>query len=212
MYCGKTCQLNDWKNGHKARCGKDITLQQHVPACAYAFNNPKVTNDNCVSTGQLLLVNQPDYVVTTGLNTCIFIVVNTTVCTLAWHASLVSTQGLPTFQSNVIGSFRSQFKKIGNSYGKFVRGFIIPGVDRDENLNLKPTCRTMRELAPDPTESKRLILGFLKEFKWYNLMVTVSPPSSYKDFVVVDPTHNRPFYFSDVAQFDAGCTYDAEIE
>jgi hypothetical protein len=46
-----------------------------------------------------------------------------------------------------------------------------------------------------------LILGFLSEFVWASRLVTAK---SLQDFVVVDPSHDLPFAFSDVAEFDRG--------
>ena len=213
IYCGRVCQRNDWKKRDKKICeNENIKLNQHSSTCVYAYKNPEVNDNNFVDSGQLLLIEPNQYVITTGLNTCIFIVVNTEKCTLAWHASLRSTNGKSVFHSNIINKFHNEFKKVGNEYGKFKRGFIIPGVDRDENLNLKLTCRTMIEINPDPTESKNLILGTLKEFKWYKKMIIMHPTNNYKDFIIVDSNHEYPFYYSDISQFDAGCIYDGEID
>lgn len=178
-------------------------LQQHNPACAYAHKNPEIVDMKLAETGQLLIVDSSSYVFTTGLNTCIFVVVQTAGPTLAWHAK---------HDPSAIALVRGEFKKVGSTYGRFIRGFVIPGVDRDDNLNLKPASRTMRELGAftDPARSKNFILGFLSEFGWASQLVTVSPPNHYKDFVVVDPNHDLPFAFSDVARFDAGCCYDGE--
>lgn len=213
-YCGKQCQLEDWKNGHKSMCknqGQDtVGSSQHTPACPYAHKNPPIVDEKLAEMGQLLIVDSKDYVLTTGLNTCIFVVVQTRGPTLAWHAKQSS--------SLAMSELRSQFKKVGHSgnsgFGEFVRGFIIPGVDRDADLNLKPTSRQMRELGAftDPSASKNFILGFLSEFEWASRLVKVAPPNHYKDFVVVDPGHDLPFAFSDVARFDQGCVYDAELD
>ena len=211
-YCGKRCQLADWKNGHKAICSNQAAgaggmLLQHTPACAYAYNNPKIEDSHFAEMGQLLVVNSSSYVLTTGLNTCIFVVVQTEGPTLAWHAT-------HEHQPSVIAHLRAEFQKVGSTYGRFIRGFIIPGVDRDADLNLKPNSRTMRELGAftDPAASKNFILGILSEFECAKQVMTVPPPNHYKDFVVVDPNHKLPFAFSDVPRFDAGCVHDAEVD
>ena len=72
--------------GHKAVCGNIQTLQQHKPDCAYANKNPAVVDEKLAETGQLLIVDARSYVLTTGLNTCICVVVQTEGPTLAWHA------------------------------------------------------------------------------------------------------------------------------
>ena len=190
-------------------CGKshsaEGTQQQHCTTCAYAYKNPEIVEEKLAETGQLLIVDARSYVLTTGLNTCFFIVVQTEGPTLAWHAK---------HDPSALSLLRKEFKKVGSTYGRFIRGFIVPGVDRDGNLNLKPTSRTMRELGAftDPAASKSFLLGFLAEFDWAKQLVTVAPPRHYKDFVVVDPKHDLPFAFSDVAQFDAGCTFDGEAD
>jgi hypothetical protein len=182
------------------------SMQQHLPACAYSYKNPEVVEEKIAYSRQLLIADSRSYVLTTGLNTCMFVVVQTQGPTLAWHAK-------PCHPKDTI-SIRSEFQKVGSTYGRFIRGFIIPGVDRDSNLNLKPTCRTMREFGEfiDPTESKKFILGLLSRFEWASQLVTVRPPNHYKDFVVVDPNHDMPFAFSDIALFNKGCVFDAEVD
>ena len=64
----------------------------------------------------------------------------------------------------------------------------------------------------DPTYSRRRILGFLQEFEYYESLQVMPPIESYKDFVVFDMCHKRPYSFSDVAQFDRGCVYDTGVE
>ena len=64
----------------------------------------------------------------------------------------------------------------------------------------------------DPRESKEFILGLLKEFDWAYKLIRLTPPSSYKDFVVVDRYHKLPWAFSDVSKFDEGCVFDAEVD
>jgi hypothetical protein len=71
-------------------CGKsplaEETQQQHGTACAYAYKNPEIVDEKLAEMGQLLVVDARSYVLTTGLNTCIFVVVQTEGPTLAWHA------------------------------------------------------------------------------------------------------------------------------
>lgn len=100
------------------------------------------------------------------------------------------------------------------SMSDFVSGFIVPGEDRQVGtLDLKPTCRTM-QLMPmtDPSRSRRRIQEFLNEFEWYKSLEVLPPVESYKDFVVFDMVHKRPFSFSDVAQFDQGCRFDGAVD
>lgn len=195
-------------------CGKshwaEGTQQQHSTACAYAYKNPEIDDEKSsrlfAQTGRLrIILDARSYVFTTGLNTCFFVVVQTEGATLAWHAK---------HDPSALSQLRKEFKKVGSTYGRFIRGFIIPGVDRDDNLNLKPTSRTMRELGAflDPAASKNFLMGFLAEFDWAKQLVTVAPPRHYKDFVFVDPNHDLPFAFSDVARFDTGCTFDGEVD
>eukprot|EP00956_Cyclotella_meneghiniana_P011717 scaffold16494_cov83-Cyclotella_meneghiniana.AAC.6 len=148
-----------------------------------------------------------DTAITTGLNTCMFLVVQTKLVTIAWHA-------MGPRDTHNVEEIKRVFRGVGKKYGAFERGFIIPGVDRDKDLNLKPTCRTMRTFgsAIDPRESKEFVLGLLKEFDWADKLIRLTPPSSYKDFVVVDRYHKLPWAFSDVSKFDEGCVIDAEVD
>jgi hypothetical protein len=149
-----------------------------------------------------MIKSNPREVITTAMNTCIFVVVKTTREVVGWRASMESN----------FASIRKKLKSIGMS--EFVSGFIIPGEDREAGtLDLQPTCRTMRVFPEtDPTKSRRCILDFLKSFEWYEKMETMPPIDSYKDFVVFDKFHTRPYTFSDVKQFDEGCTYDAGVD
>ena len=42
------------------------------------------------------------------------------------------------------------------------------------------------------------------------LFQVLPPPLDYKDFIVVDTGHARPFMFSDTEMFDDGCCFDGE--
>ena len=100
------------------------------------------------------------------------------------------------------------FRLVGEE--DFVSGFIIPGEDRIEGtLDLKPSCRTMQVLPwTDPTHSRRRIFSVLKEFVWFEKLEILAPVKSYKDFVVFDMAHLRPFTYSNSQLFDEGCAYD----
>ena len=164
LYCNKGCQLQDWKKGgHKKACGKPAERgASHAVECPYSHRNPNVTEENLVETGTIKMVKGKHcQLVTTGLNTCIFVVVKTSVGIIGWHAT--SQSSLRSSISAVRRTFEEQV-----SLKNFVCGFVIPGVDRDENLDLKPDCRTMRVMSPDPTESKLFILGVLEDFWWAN--------------------------------------------
>jgi len=203
-YCGKECQKIDWNanlGNHKGCCGSLVHKNpSHRPWCAYLDRDPELDRDCLVSTGGIK--SHPRELITTGMNTCIFVVVKTTDEVIGWHASLES----------ITPEIRMKLSSISKS--EFVSGFIIPGEDRTaRTLDLKLTCRTM-QLLPinDPTYSRRRILGFLQEFEYYESLQVMPPIESYKDFVVFDMCHKRPYSFSDVAQFDRGCAYDAGVE
>lgn len=162
LYCNKECQLQDWKKGgHKKACGKPAERgASHAVECPYSHRNPDVTEMNLVETGTIKMVKGKDcQLVTTGLNTCIFVVVKTSLGIIGWHATSQSSL------RSSISTVRRAFKELV-SFENFACGFIIPGVDRDENLDLKPDCRTMRVMGPDPRESKLFILGVLADFWW----------------------------------------------
>ena len=200
-YCSKKCQILDWKHAnHKHFCG--ILLHSnptHQPFCAYLDRNPELDNYCFVETNKIK--SNPREVITTGMNTCLFVVVKTTNEVIGWHASLESN----------LSPVRKKLKAISKS--EFLSGFIIPGEDREAGtLDLKPTSRQM-QLIPftDPTNSRRILLDFLKKFEWYAHLEVMPPVKSYKDFVVFDMVHKKPYAFSDVAQFDEGCTFDAGV-
>ena len=163
MYCNKSCQREDWKaGGHKKHCGKEPPSTQHKPNCPFCWRKPLLTDENIVMMGQVLIGPRTSQLYTVGLNTCIFVVVQTSKCTIAWHSK-------HEFDQDKVNSIRDTFKKIGtDAYGEFERGFIIPGVDRDKTLSLKPSSRTMRLHGAilDPNESKNFILGLLNSFDW----------------------------------------------
>jgi hypothetical protein len=158
-YCGKKCQIQDWKQGgHKGLCGETIQSSDrslsHHPWCGYLHRNPLVDNTSLVVMAEIN--SNPDRLVTTGMNSCIFIVVKTTTRIIGWQASIENSPGKSREQR--LPSIRRMFRNI--SMSDFVSAFVIPGEDRQEgSLDLKPTCRTMTEMPwTDPTESRRFIL------------------------------------------------------
>lgn len=163
LYCDKGCQLQDWKQGgHKKACGKPAEKgASHAVECPYSHRNPNVTEENLVETGTIKVVKGKHcQLISTGFNTCIFVVVKTSSGIIGWHATSQSSMGISI--SAIKGTFKEQVTS-----ENFICGFVIPGVDRDENLDLKPACRTMREnFFQDPTASKRFILGILADFWW----------------------------------------------
>jgi hypothetical protein len=144
----------------------------------------------------------PSELITTGLNTCIFVVIKTRTQMIGWHASIDSG----------MSAARSLFSSVPKD--DFVSGFIIPEEDRIEgSLNLKPSCRTMKVMPwTDPTRSKTEILTLLQKFDWYESLEILAPVQSYKDFIVFDMVHERPYVFSNTHLFDQGCTFDANID
>jgi hypothetical protein len=218
-YCGKKCQIQDWKQGgHKGQCCGETTVVQtspgrsssssHHPWCCYLHRNPLIDDTNLVETANIN--SNPERLVTTGMNSCIFIVIKTTTRIIGWHASNMNAPG-GSLQHRLVG-IRRLFRSV--SMSDFVSGFVIPGEDRQEgSLDLKPNCRTMTVWPwVDPTESRRFILGVLDAFEWKNRMQLLPPVQSYKDFVVCDHQHNKPYTFSDVQMFGQGCTFDAAVD
>ena len=208
-YCRKQCQLADWKaGGHKGLCGNVTARALHQPWCAYLRRNPHLEDRKLVETANIK--SHPGQLVTTGMNTCLFVVIKTTNCIIGWHAS---AENAPDGQwHNKLSGIRRTFMSIEMS--DFVSGFIVPGEDREEvTLDLKPTSRTMRLFpATDATASRRFILGFLDNFEWANQLEILPAVQSYKDFVVLDMSHRKPYIFSDVAMFDQGCSFDGGVD
>ena len=62
----------------------------------------------------------------------------------------------------------------------------------------------------DASESKRFILGTMDQFKWADQLVVLPILTDFKDFVVFDHAHARPYTFSDPSLFDEGCEVNAE--
>ena len=203
-YCERKCQVLDWKLcNHKSFCKKSgdehVNSNTHQPWCAYLDRDPEIEDTCKVSTGKVK--TNPQELITSGLNTCIFVVIKTRTQMIGWHAS--ATCPLRPAQT----LFRSVRKE------DFVSGFIVPGEDRiGGTLNLKPTCRTMR-LFPrnDPTYSRTRIFDVLQEFDWFNDLEILAPVNSYKDFVVFDMAHKRPFADSNTQLFDEGCSFDGNV-
>jgi len=205
-YCNKKCQTIDWKIGrHKQYCGasEHPHSASHQPWCAYLDRDPEIDCDCLVETN--MFKANPRELITTGMNTCMFVVVKTKSEILGWHASIES---LATRRAAI----REKFGAVTEE--DFVSAFLVPGEDREESsLLLKPTCRTMRRLPwTDPSNSRDLILDFLKEFEWFKDLETTPPVGSYKDFVVFDMAHRRPYTFSNPSLFDSGCTFDGNAD
>ena len=201
-YCDKSCQVQDWKKvGHKKLCGQPLqTDAMHAQECPYSTRNPQIRQESQVDTGAVkVIIGENCQLITTGLNTCIFVVVKTSNMLIGWHASLSSPTDQVVRAFNMVDS------------SDFECGFIIPGVDRDTNLDLKRDCRTMRAQPwGDASESKRFILGTMDQFKWADQLVVLPILTDFKDFVVFDHAHARPYTFSDPSLFDEGCEVNAE--
>ena len=60
----------------------------------------------------------------------------------------------------------------------------------------------------DPELSRRRIFSVLREFVWFDKLEVLKPVKSYKDFVVFDMVHRRPFTYSNTQLFDEGCAFD----
>lgn len=204
-YCNKRCQTIDWKHGHhKHYCGKQshANSENHQPWCAYLDRDPELDNECGVESDRFK--SHPSELITTGMNTCLFVVVKSKNMIFGWHASLVSLR-----------RNRSELRRMFESVSSqdFVSGYIVPGEDREAgSLNLKRTCRTMQVMPYiDPAESRTAILDFLQAFPWWGRVEIMAPVTSYKDFVVFDMVHRKPYTFRNTALFDQGCTLDAGV-
>lgn len=207
-YCNKMCQILDWKaGGHKKYCqsgGQHAHADIHEPWCAYLDSyldrDPELDQECLVSTGDIK--EHPRELITTGMNTCMFVVIKTKHRMIGWHASAGRGHG----------KARSMLRLINGD--DIVSGFIVPGEDRMERtLDLKPDCRSMRVFPMnDPTASRRQILGLLQEFDWFDKLEVRPPVESYKDFVVLDMSHKRPYVFKNTKMFDEGCVFDGATD
>lgn len=192
----------DWKLGkHKKHCNADhVNEHLHQPWCAYLDRDPEIDSTCLVEIGNIK--EHPNELITTGMNTCIFVVVKTASKLVGWHASI----------DRDMSRARAMLLSIPDK--DVLSAFVVPGEDRiPGTLDLKPTCRTIQMLPwTDPTRSRKVIFGILEEAEWFHRLEVLDPVSSYKDFVVFDMVHKRPYSFSNPRRFDEGCVFDANVD
>ena len=87
-YCERKCQVLDWKFcNHKSFCKKSgdehVNSNTHQPRCAYLDRDPEIEDTCMVETGRVK--TNPRELITTGMNTCIFVVIKTKTQMIGWH-------------------------------------------------------------------------------------------------------------------------------
>jgi hypothetical protein len=134
------------------------------------------------------------------MNTCMLVVVKTANAGLiGWHASVQYDTG---------GVFSHKLARIKKAFDSIkmedlISGFIVPGDEREANtLDLKRTCKSMRARPwGDNTKSRKFIMSFLNTCVWGSCLEIMEPVESYRDFVVFDTLHTKPFVYSDFSIF-----------
>jgi len=156
--------------------------------------------DACaVPTGDVAIDN--DAVWTCGMNTCMFLCVQTKNAVVGWHFSWENTQG---FNMRRVKALLNTVKDVQHAY-------LVPGADRQRDLSLKPECRTMRlHTHVDPTASFRFFADFIRQYPWHDKIIVTSPLQHYKIFVQYSKRLSRPTFARDDAAFDKICYVDGE--
>jgi hypothetical protein len=159
----------------------------------------ELTSRGHVCTGDINV--DPDGVWTTGLNTCIFLCIETSNGYIGWHFSSENADGLNMRRVHAILSTITGVK----------HAYIVPGVDRNEDMSLKATSRTMR-LKPhiDPYKSRDFFLGVLRHYSLLDVARQSTGLNHYKQFVFFGKEYRAPAFGRDDAAFDSGCVRDGE--
>jgi hypothetical protein len=88
------------------------------------------------------------------------------------------------------------------------KGYLVPGIDREKDLSLKRTSRTMRHRPGTiPTQSRDWLLHVLAQFAWFSQVQILNPVQHYKVIVTFDSEGCK--YTRDDALFDKMCIQDA---
>ena len=142
------------------------------------------------------IVVHTDSVITTGLSTCIFLVIETKTCMIGWHYM---------FKLNAMKRVHAMLKLVKDVQ----KVYMIPGIDRDEQFYLKLDCRTMKINPHDPKVSYHVLMQYLKQFPWSHKIEPCRIVSHYKDFVLIKKGC-PPKIIKDEKSFDKICVWDAE--
>lgn len=137
----------------------------------------------------------------TGFNTCMFLCIKTNKSMIGWHYGADNMNGLNM----------QRVKCILDTIPCVNEAFLIPGVDRNDDLSLKKDCKTMQYFPHmDPNASRDWFLSFIGQYKWAGDIQIKPVIKHYKEFVYVTRNHETPIIKRDDILFNIGCCFDAE--
>jgi hypothetical protein len=138
---------------------------------------------------------------TMGLSTCTFLCIKTKKTIIGWHFGADNMTGLNMMRINCL---------LNSIHDKDVlRVYLVPGIDRDEELAIKKTSRTVK-YRPDTvlTRSRDWLLNYIKIFNWSYKLEVLGHVHHRKELVVFNRqgyTYGRNDDFHDKL-----CIQDAE--
>lgn len=136
---------------------------------------------------------------TMGLSTCIFVCIRTENAVIGWHFGAENMKGVNMNRISCLLHLQTNIKEV----------YLIPGVDRQNDLTLKQSSRTMRYRPDtDPAASRDWLFTYLASFSWSNQIKILAPPRHYKEIVIV--SLDSILYKRNDAVFNAMCIEDAE--
>tara|TARA_B110000090_G_C13229929_1_gene388154 strand:- start:266 stop:775 length:510 start_codon:yes stop_codon:yes gene_type:complete len=144
-----------------------------------------------VKPGEFLICDPADIVMTSGLGSSVFVMVETTNCLFVWNAIEIETDDNFREVSHFLSKINQQ------RYGYFLRGFIINGTEHEESYIQKPAYRDITADTLDVPETNTFAKGLIYEFPWVWSCVRCTAPQTKEDFVCIDRDHVMPWAFSD---------------
>ena len=145
-------------------------------------------------------------IVTMGLSTCMCLCVVTNKGIIMWHYGILNkTKGM---NMNRVSALLNTIQD-----KDVIRVYLVPGIDRNADLSLKPDSRTMMHRPnTDPTASRNWFVSFMAKYPWFSRVQVLEHVAHYKELVVFHKTDKQHGYNygRDDAFFDRLCVLDAE--
>lgn len=166
------------------------------------MNLSTLPNSSFCNTG--CIVFHKKVVWTGGPSTCFVLFVKTRNALLCWHFASVDA-----FDSEKMNYVRRQLETLSIRGSSF---YLLPGADRDPTTwDLKPESRTVG-INPgiDPTASRVFFMNFMRQFRWFGMIVLMEPAKDYREFVVLLKNADKPVFVKDDTFFNKTCLVDAE--
>jgi|LakMenE18May11ns_1017448.scaffolds.fasta_scaffold9188949_1 hypothetical protein len=145
---------------------------------------------------------------TMGLSTCMCFVVITKKCIIMWHFS----------SQNINGVNMARVKGLLDTIKlpDIIKVFLVPGIDRNEDLSLKADCRTM-VYRPDtnPEHSRNWFMAFIQSYSWAKSLEILPHVNHYKELVIFEKDETKKINFAYTYGrnddfHDSMCILDAE--